>query len=149
VARGAAVCRNTSTGESQTIRDMTIRHFQNRRAPGWLVILAMLLLALVPTVSRVVGLHAPAHRHGVTQGGHAVHAGHHGGSGGDVGDGGDCWSKCGYCDFLAHAPALGALAHPIALHALHPSIPVPPTLCQPRLAVAFSAAQPRGPPVLA
>jgi len=128
---------------------MTIRHFQNRRALGWLAILAMLLLALVPTASRVAGLHAPAHHHEASQTPHQGHAGHHGTPGGDVDDGGDCWSKCGYCDFLAHAPALGALAHPIVLHAVHPSIPAPPALRQPRLAVAFPAAQPRGPPVLA
>jgi hypothetical protein len=149
VVRGAAVCRNASSRESQTIRDMTIRHFQNRRAPGWLAIFAMLLLALVPTVSRVVGLHAPAHHHEVVQAGHDGHAGHHGGPGGNAGDGDDCWSKCGYCDFLAHAPVLGALVYPIALHGLHPSIPPPSPLRQPRLAIAFPAAQPRGPPVLA
>ena len=128
---------------------MTIRHFQNRRAVGWLAILAMLLLALMPTVSRVVGLHEPAHRHEASQGAHAGHAGHHVMPGADNDDGSDCWSKCGYCDFLAHAPALGALAHPVALQALHPSIQVPLTLRQPRLAIAFPAAQPRGPPVLA
>jgi hypothetical protein len=129
---------------------MTIRHFQNRRATGWLAILAMLLLALVPTVSRVVGLHAPAHHHQVSQDGHAGHAAHHGGSGiDDGGDGGDCWNTCGYCDFLAHAPAMGTLAHAIALQAVHPSIPSPPPLRQPRLAIVFPAAQPRGPPVLA
>jgi hypothetical protein len=122
---------------------MTIRHFQNRHAIGWLAILAMLLLALAPTVSRVVGPHAPAHHHEVAQAGHA---GHHGGAGNG---GGDCWSQCGYCDFLAHAPALGALAYPIALQAVLPSIPVPQALHQPRLAVAIFAAQPRGPPFLA
>jgi len=124
---------------------MTIRHFRQRRALGWLAILAMLLLALMPTVSRVVGVHAPAHHHEVSQGGHAGHAAHHGApSRADE----DCWSACGYCDFLAHAPALGALAHALALPAVHPSIPVPAPLRQPRLVVKFSTAQPRGPPVL-
>jgi hypothetical protein len=131
---------------------MTIRHFQQRRALGWLAIFAMLLLALVPTVSRVVGLHAPAHHHEASQGGRAGHVAHHGGSGIDAAkrdDRGDCWSACSYCDFLAHAPTLGALAHAIALQAVHPSIPALPPLRQPRLSFAFVAAQPRGPPVLA
>jgi hypothetical protein len=146
VARGAIFCRNAIPGESRTIHHMTIRHFRQRRTLGWLAILAMLLLALVPTVSRVVGQHAPAHHHEVSQGGHAGHAGHHGGA---SNDGGDCWSQCGYCDFLAHAPVLGALAHALVLAAVHPSIPAPPPLRQPRLAIAFPTAQPRGPPVLA
>jgi hypothetical protein len=125
---------------------MTIRHLRQWRALGWLAIFAMLLLALVPTISRVVGLDAPAHHHQVSRSGHAGHTAHHGGS---SGDGSDCWSKCGYCDFLAHAPALGTFAHAIALQVVHPPIPALPPLRQPRCAIAFAAARPRGPPVLA
>lgn len=107
----------------------------------------MLLLALAPTVSRVVGVHAPGHHHEAGQGGHAAH--HASGideAGG--GDGGDCWSRCGYCDFLAHAPALGAITQAIALLAMHPSIPAGLLPRQPRLTGDIPAAQPRGPPAL-
>jgi len=131
-------------GKSRTLRAMRIRHFQRRRALGWLAIFAMLLLAIVPTVSRVVGAHAPAHQHVMAMAGHAGHAGHHAGANGDDGD---CWSKCGYCDFLAHAPVLGALAHVVELQAARPSIPALPALRQTRFATSLLVAQPRGPPV--
>ena len=68
------------------------------RAVAWMGLVAILLLALVPTASRIASACAP-----VDHGGHAAHAHHHA----DVDahestlPGEDCWSKCAYCDFLA------------------------------------------------
>ena len=123
------------------MRAMRIRHFRRRCALDWLAIVAILLLALAPTVSQVISAHAPVHRHAVAMDGHAGHAGHHAGASGE-----DCWSKCGYCDFLAHAPVLGAVAQAIALDAVRAAIPVLAPLWQSRHAAGLRVAQPRGPP---
>lgn len=129
---------------------------------AWLAIFAMLLLALAPTVSQWRGAHAPhdghaAHVAASAPAGHAAasdHAGHvahaalaQDASGDDCA--GDCWRKCGYCDFLAHAPVLAAVALTIAVSPLPPAIPAPRHRRAPRHAERFSPAQPRGPPVLA
>ena len=105
----------------------------------------MALIAFAPTISRLRSLAA---------GDHATHMHHMGMAHGEQGAGDpkpdDCWSKCGYCDFLAHAPAIGGVDH------------VAPTFAfaKARLAGADSviaaapaafaqAAQPRGPPAFA
>jgi|SRR5690348_6379973 len=134
--------------------DVDIRRFRRQRWSAWLAIFAMLLLALAPTVSQVLGAHAPHHAHA----GHAVaasaHADHaalasHLQPQADDDCAGDCWRKCGYCDFLAHAPALATVAHAIVVAPLRAAAPATRHRSEPRVVRPFSLAQPRGPPVLA
>lgn len=131
---------------------MTLRSFQRRRGLGWLALCAMLLLAFAPTVSQVRAAHASRHDHSAMAGVHAGHAAHyradrHGDE--SARDGADDWRQCGYCDFLAHSPVLGAAVPSLLVTALAPAVPASPRWSQPRPASRFPAAQPRGPPVLA
>lgn len=115
---------------------------------AWLAIVAMLLLALAPTVSQVLGSHAPSHHRDASA--HATHASQgHAHASADEGCGGDCWNKCGYCDFLAHAPALPGIAYALGL--ARPVATAAPLERRPapRRAARFTLAQPRGPPFLA
>lgn len=139
---------------SGIMRDVDIRRYRRQRSSAWLAIFAMLLLALAPTVSQVLGAHAPHHAHAghaAAASAHADHAAHasHRQPQADDDCAGDCWRKCGYCDFLAHAPALATVAHALVLVPLRPAAPATRDRIQPRLARPFSLAQPRGPPVLA
>ncbi|HEU4664056.1 MAG TPA: DUF2946 family protein [Dokdonella sp.] len=101
---------------------------------------AILLLALVPTVSRIAH---PAHGHGAR----AAHAHHHEGAAARdcVLPGEDCWSQCGYCDFLAHSPPIANVVHVVRL-ALPPTGPAPAMQVVLRPGTRFAAALPRGPP---
>ena len=131
--------------------DVDIRRFRRQRWSAWLAIFAMLLLALAPTVSQVLGAHAPHHAHAghaVAASAHADHASHLQPQADDD-CAGDCWRKCGYCDFLAHAPALATVAHAIVVAPLRAAAPATRHRNEPRVARPFSLAQPRGPPVLA
>jgi hypothetical protein len=128
-----------------------IRRFRRQRWGAWLAIFAMLLLALAPTVSQVLGAHAPHHRHdqhAAAVSDHAGHAGHGAQEAADDDCAGDCWRKCGYCDFLAHTPALAQVAHAAIISPLRPAAPAAARRIEPRYARSFSRAQPRGPPVL-
>lgn len=111
------------------------------RAVAWMGLVAILLLALVPTASRIASACAPVHH-----GGHAAHA-HH--AGGDAHEpslpGEDCWSKCGYCDFLAHSPSIANTAY-VASLLLSPAPPAPQAHPALRPRAPFTAALPRGPP---
>ncbi|TCO41657.1 DUF2946 family protein [Dokdonella fugitiva] len=112
------------------------------RAVAWMGLVAILLLALVPTASRIASACAP-----VDHGGHAAHAHHHA----DVDahestlPGEDCWSKCAYCDFLAHSPSIANAAY-VAPLLLAPALPPPPARATLRPRAPFTAALPRGPP---
>jgi len=131
--------------------DVDIRRFRRQRWSAWLAIFAMLLLALAPTVSQVLGAHAPHHAHAghaVAASAHADHASHLQPQADDD-CAGDCWRKCGYCDFLAHAPALATVAHAIVVAPLRAAAPATRHRSEPRVVRPFSLAQPRGPPVLA
>lgn len=137
---------------SGIMRDVTIRRFRRQGWSAWLAIFAVLLLALAPTVSQVLGAHAPHQGHvehvvAAEHAGHAAHAAHAQASADDD-CAGDCWRKCGYCDFLAHTPALALAAHAILVSPLRPAAPAARHRSEPRVAPPFSPAQPRGPPVL-
>ena len=122
-----------------------IRSSKTRRRLAWLGILAMALIAFAPTISRLRSLSANDH---------SVHAHHmgmthaHDGAGDPSPD--DCWSKCGYCDFLAHAPAIDSVdyvAPALAFGNTHLAGSEPAIAAAP--ATFVQAAQPRGPPAVA
>lgn len=118
-----------------------IRSSNIHRRIAWLAILAMAFVAFAPTISRlravIAGERNPHMRAGMQHG-----------SPGDPS--GDCWSKCGYCDFLARAPVIGSVDY-LALQLsfgnsclayFNAAIAAAP-------AAFAQAAQPRGPPAFA
>jgi len=128
---------------------MTIRDYRRRRWPGWLALVAALLLALAPPLSRLLAARAaPVHDHAAT-----AHAHHEGDGGGSLAQprisGDDCLGACGYCDFLAHAP-LVPNAVPDRRACVPVAMPAPaPRIDVPAHAPPLRAARPRGPPRLA
>jgi hypothetical protein len=124
---------------------MTIRKFQRQRCIAWMAVLAIVLLSVVPTISQIVLRHAPHVHASMTAAEHARHMGHAPASG-DRDD--DCWSKCGYCDFLAHTPALATIAFLPAFTGAVAPIPLARESAEPRYAKPIRVAQPRGPPAV-
>jgi hypothetical protein len=125
------------------LRGMTIRKLQRQRCVAWMAVLAIVLLSVVPTVSQIILRHAP-HVHAQTlAAGHVHHPGH-APAGGSPDD--DCWSKCGYCDFLAHTPALATIAHVPAFAGAAAAAPLLRAASEPHAAKPLRIAQPRGPP---
>ena len=125
---------------------MTIRNVERQRCIAWMAVLAVLLLSVVPTISQVVFAHAPhAHMHAAMMPAeHAQHLAHlH-----DSGDPDDCWSKCGYCDFLAHTPALATIAFVPAFTGAVAPMPHDRVRAETRYAKPVRSAQPRGPPAV-
>ena len=124
---------------------MTIRKLERQRCIAWMAVLAIVLLSVVPTISQIVLRHAPHVHASMTAAEHARHMGHAPASG-DRDD--DCWSKCGYCDFLAHTPALATIAFVPAFAGT--VVPIPPAResTGPRYAKPTRVAQPRGPPAV-
>ena len=147
---------------------MTLRTARSNRLLAWMGLLAIVLLSVVPTISRVVTYtsqpltatriladsatavpgHACKGNH------HADHdapasneqAGAHCRHGDNPGE--DCWHKCSYCDFLTHTPAIGSFEFFAHFATALPPVLVPRTLAQRTHAAYFPAAQPRGPPLL-
>src|SRR4051812_41346844 len=119
---------------------MMIRTFERKRCIAWTAVLAIVLLSVMPTVSQIVLRHAP-HVHASMA--HAQHMGH-AATAGDRDD--DCWRKCGYCDFLAHTPALATIAHLPAFTGTAIPAPLARPSAAPRFAKPLRLAQPRGPP---
>ena len=112
-----------------------------------MAVAAILLLSIVPTVSQLVAGRAPHAGHVHHAASHAEHSGRAGrdlaGSGGTDDE---CWRKCGYCDFLVHAPVLGTIAYMPAFAPAPAPIPIGHEPDRPSYAEHFPAAQPRGPP---
>jgi len=111
-----------------------------------MALVAILLLAIVPTISQIAASLAPPNHHGHHAAAHLAHVGHkHDASDSDDED---CWRKCGYCDFLTHTPALITFAY---VAAFAPAL-APVQLGSEREQRAYEthrqAAQPRGPPSL-
>lgn len=124
---------------------MTIRRLERQRFIAWMAVLAILLLSVVPTVSQVVLRHAP-HVHASMSAAEHAHMGHmplHGDRDDD-----DCWRKCGYCDFLAHTPALATIAFVPAFAGAVAPAPIEQQRAEPRFAKPLRVAQPRGPPAV-
>jgi hypothetical protein len=120
-----------------------------RRPVAFLALVAMLLVAVMPTISQL---------RAASGGAHASHAGvmqHAMGGQEDSshdhcdknhGKPDDCFRKCSYCDFLGHAPSLASvpyLAILLAPAVLRATARVETPL---RSVAGFNAAHPRGPP---
>ena len=125
---------------------MTIRDYRRRRWPAWLAAAAALLLAFAPPLSQTLAARAMTAHHGATAEHHRHHA--------ETASGGvassldeDCFRKCGYCDFLAHAPLLeNGVPAWLATAPAH-ARPRAPFIRDPATESRFRIAQPRGPPV--
>lgn len=120
------------------------RRAAHRRFATWLAIAAMLLVVVMPVVSRSLPLHAGMSRMGADCMMGMAHADHR--SHGIPDNPGDPTAKCGFCTLLAHTPvmafAIGVVPPPAWLPAL-----TPPTLLLRDESVArLLSAQPRGPP---
>jgi hypothetical protein len=119
-----------------------------RRPVAFLALAAMLLVAVMPTVSQLrAAWGSTGASHGLMQ--HAM-TGHEDSSHGHCdrkhGNPDDCFKKCGYCDFLGHTPSLASvpyLAILLAPAVLRAAARVETPL---RSVVRFNAAHPRGPP---
>jgi DUF2946 family protein len=122
---------------------MTIRKLQRQRCIAWMAVMAILLLSVVPTISQILLRHAPHVHASMTAAEHAHHLGHAPATGDD-----DCWRKCGYCDFLAHAPALATIAYVPAFAGAVAPAPLARQSAEPRYARPLRVAQPRGPPLV-
>ncbi|MEO8987075.1 MAG: DUF2946 domain-containing protein [Rhodanobacter sp.] len=106
--------------------------------------MAMLLVAVMPVVSRCLPLHAGMSGMGAGSMSSMQDAHHH--AHGTPGDPSDPTTKCGFCTLLAHTPLvaldLGVTLPPASGPALSPS-----TLTFRHASVApLLSAQPRGPP---
>lgn len=127
---------------------MTIRDYRRRRWPAWLAVVATLLLAFAPPLSQLLAARAAS----APAGAMAEHH-HHAAapSGGTVAPGldEDCLRKCGYCDFLAHAPLLENSVPAMPAGVPAQVAPYLPRITEPAAAPRFRLAQPRGPPVIA
>ena len=62
------------------------------------------------------------------------------------GQGDDPWHKCGYCDFLTHAPAIGGFELVARFSTAPPQLVAPRPDALPIRAAYVIAARPRGPP---
>ena len=127
---------------------MTIRKLERQRCIAWMAVLAILLLSIVPTISQIVAGHAPHVHASMTAAEHAHHTGHAPTRGDDQSRDrdDDCWRKCGYCDFLAHTPALATIAYLPAFAGTVAPAPINDERAEPRYAKPIRVAQPRGPP---
>ena len=132
---------------------MSRRSLRKQKSVAWLALVAILLLSIVPTISQVVA--SPA-----SHAGHASHAAatqdsnphHHSEDPATPCPDGDRhrddWHKCGYCDFLVHAPALDSVPYLAQFSAVLPPADLTgPSQQRVRLTHSL-AAQPRGPPNL-
>ena len=133
---------------------MQLRHLHRRSSVAWLALVAILLVALAPTVSQIeMSLRQAAHgaHHAHMQAGAAetdAHAGHaaHASEAREAAPE-DCWSACGYCDLFSHVPALEL---PGGAGLVEPALPAPAIDLE-HAVVAHAthrlSAQPRGPPL--
>lgn len=125
------------------------RTIRRQRPLAWLGLVAILLLSIVPTISQVVASLAIRSDNASTSQHHVAHeASQHDHAGEPCPDGkrGDHWQKCGYCDFLAHTPALGHVAYCPQFCVSLPPVLVSAGTPQRARSAYFLAAQPRGPP---
>jgi hypothetical protein len=133
---------------------MTLPRTVRRQRPvAWLALVAILLLSIVPTISQVVASRASRSDDAAARQHHVAHEAslheHAGEPGMQHPDGakhGDHWQKCGYCDFLAHTPALGHVAYCPQFCVSLPPVLVSAGTPQRARSAYFLAAQPRGPP---
>jgi DUF2946 family protein len=141
---------------------MMIRNARWQRTCAWLGLVAIVLLSIVPTFSQLAaakGQHGAGAAHAVLAGDpHASMAGHCDGAMPGMAvehrdgmpcphhPGDDPWHKCGYCDFLTHAPAIGGFEFVARFATALPEIVAPRADAQPVHSPYDLAARPRGPP---
>lgn len=118
---------------------------------AWMGLWAILLVALVPTVSQLRAATSGPHDSRGSDLAHATHGpqsalaipcGHDGN--GKVPD--DCWKKCGYCGFLTDSPAAVGVAFHTSVIAFQTLPPTERTKNHRARNAYGIAAQPRGPP---
>lgn len=125
--------------------------FRQRRPIAWLALIAILLVALAPTVSQFAmslrhgGHHAHEHTASMPADEHAGHASHTQPANDAPPE--DCWSACGYCDLFSHVPALELPPCGELAAADLPAIAIDSDRRAPASVVHRRAAQPRGPPL--
>jgi hypothetical protein len=134
---------------------MSFRNARLQRTCAWLGLVAIVLLSIVPTFSQLraasgvqLGTAADAHavaRHhcdgampGMPEHQDGAPCPHHPGD--------DPWHKCGYCDFLTHAPAVGGFEFVARFATTFPDLVAPPADARPVHATYSLAARPRAPP---
>jgi hypothetical protein len=140
---------------------MMLRNARLQRTCAWLGLAAIVLLSIVPTFSQLraaggdhraaaapvaADSHASARHHcdGATPDGMAAER--HDGAPCPHHPGDDPWHKCGYCDFLTHAPAIGGFEFVARFSTALPEIVAPTADARPVHAAYSLAARPRGPP---
>jgi hypothetical protein len=135
---------------------MILRNARLQRTCAWLGLAALVLLSIVPTFSQlraanvahaVVASESPAAARHHCDGAMPGMAEHHDGAPCPHHPGDDPWHKCGYCDFLTHAPAIGGFEFVARFATALPEIVAPSADARPFHAAYFLAARPRGPPV--
>ena len=134
---------------------MKLRNVRTQRPLAWIALFAIALVSIVPSVQQLLAARAAsapmAATADVAHAGHAMGAMQHGVGADDPcphgTPAGDPWHKCGYCDFLAHAPVLASV--PLVAPIATPLPPVPLLAAPTRSfdATRRLVAQPRGPPV--
>jgi hypothetical protein len=120
-----------------------------RRPVAFLALVAMLLVAFMPTVSQLRAAWGGAHAShaGVMQhamGGHEDSSHDHCDK--DHVNPDDCFRKCSYCDFLGHTPSLASVPYLAILLAPAVLRATARTETPLRSFEHFNAAHPRGPP---
>jgi len=135
---------------------MSFRNARQQRTCAWLGLVAIVLLSIVPTFSQLraasaahvavaADAHAARHHCDSEMPGMAM-AEHHDGAPCPHHPGDDPWHKCGYCDFLTHAPAVGGFEFVARFSIALPEIVAPSADARPVHATYSLAARPRGPP---
>lgn len=136
---------------------MSFRNARLQRTCAWLGLVAIVLLSVVPTFSQLRAANV-AHAI-VADAAHGAERRHCDGAmpGMDMAEhrdgapcphhpGDDTWHKCGYCDFLTHAPAVGGFEFVARFATSLPDIVAPSPDARPVHAAYSLAARPRGPP---
>jgi len=133
---------------------MSFRNARLQRTCAWLGLVAIVLLSIMPTFAQLraapaahvaaADSHATARHH--CDGAMPGMAEHHDGAPCPHHPGDDPWHKCGYCDFLTHAPAIGGFELVARFTIALPELVAPSADSRPVHAAYFLAAHPRGPP---
>jgi hypothetical protein len=134
---------------------MKLRNACTQRTLAWIALFAIALVSIVPSVQQLLAVHAmragSAIAMDVAHDGHAMGAMQHGVGVDDPcshgSPDGDPWHKCGYCDFLAHAPVLASVPLVALLATPLPPVSLVAPPARPVDATRHLVAQPRGPPI--
>ncbi|MET0232506.1 MAG: DUF2946 domain-containing protein [Rhodanobacteraceae bacterium] len=137
---------------------MSLRNRRLQRTCAWLGLAAIVLLSIVPTVSQLFAASVVSGTHVAIAGDAHASARHHcdGAMPGmaEHRDGAPCphhpgddpWHKCGYCDFLTHAPAIAGFEFVARFATAFPDIVATAADAHAVHAAFILAARPRGPP---